>query len=170
MLVPINYRLAPEEFAYILEHSGARVLCAHADYLEAVDGVRARLPGVEHVVALEGARAGWLDYESELAASGPAFDRVEIGERDLLTINYTSGTTARPKGVMITHRNAYINVVGHAPPPSRWASRTAISGRCRCFTPTAGRSCGPSRRPGPPTCACAGSRRRPSSTRSAASP
>jgi fatty-acyl-CoA synthase len=112
VLVPINYRLAPEEIAYILEHSGARVLCAHSDYLEAMDGVRARIPGLEHGVALEGVRAGWRDYESELAASGPGFDRVEIGERDLLTLNYTSGTTARPKGVMITHRNAHTNVVG----------------------------------------------------------
>ena len=49
---------------------------------------------------------GWLDYEAALAAAEPGFDRPEIAERDLLTINYTSGTTARPKGVMITHRNA----------------------------------------------------------------
>src|ERR1700735_4563441 len=42
----------------------------------------------------------------------PAYKRPEIGENELLTINYTSGTTSRPKGVMITHRNAYMNVVG----------------------------------------------------------
>jgi len=112
VLVPINYRLTPEEIAYILEHSGARVLCAHADYLESMDGIRPRLAALEHCVALEGERAGWRDYEAGLAAGGPAFDRPEIGERDLLSINYTSGTTARPKGVMITHRNAYTNVVG----------------------------------------------------------
>ncbi len=112
VLVPINYRLAPEEIAYILEHSGARVVCAHSDYLEAVDSIRARIPGLESCVALEGSASGWRDYEAELAGSGPGFDRPEIGERDLLSINYTSGTTARPKGVMITHRNAYANVVG----------------------------------------------------------
>ena len=55
---------------------------------------------------------GWLDYEAAIAAADPGFERPEIGERDLLSINYTSGTTARPKGVMITHRNAAINTIG----------------------------------------------------------
>ena len=112
VLVPINARLAPEEIAYILEHSGARVVCAHSDQIDAVDGLRARLPALEHAIALEGSRSGWRDYEMELAAAGTGFVRPEIGERDLLTLNYTSGTTARPKGVMITHRNAWANVVG----------------------------------------------------------
>jgi acyl-CoA synthetase (AMP-forming)/AMP-acid ligase II len=112
VLVPINYRLTPDDFQYIIVHSGAKVVCAHSDYLDAVDKIRGELPGVQHFVALEGARDGWLDYEQLLAAAPEAFTRPEIGERDLLTINYTSGTTARPKGVMITHRNAYMNVVG----------------------------------------------------------
>jgi fatty-acyl-CoA synthase len=112
VLVPINYRLTPEDFVYLLEHSGARVLCVHSDYLDAVQGIRGRVPGVEHFVALEGTGDGWLNYEQLLAASPTEFERPAIGEADLLTINYTSGTTSRPKGVMITHRNAYMNVVG----------------------------------------------------------
>ena len=113
VLVPINYRLNAAEVQYILRHSGARVVCAHADYLELVDGIRGECPAVEHVVALEGARDGWRDYEELLAAAAPGgVERPAIDERDLLTINYTSGTTSRPKGVMITHRNAYMNVVG----------------------------------------------------------
>src|SRR5277367_134753 len=63
VLVPINYRLTAEDFAYIVSHSGARVLCVHSDYLDAVDGVRNLLSGVERFVALEGSRDGWLDYE-----------------------------------------------------------------------------------------------------------
>jgi fatty-acyl-CoA synthase len=120
VLVPINYRLTPEDFVYIINHSGASVVCVDADYLDAVDSVRDQLPGVRHFVAFEGARDGWLDYEAAIAAAGPDFTRVDVGERDLLTINYTSGTTARPKGVMITHRNATMNSIGtllHLPIP-----------------------------------------------------
>jgi acyl-CoA synthetase (AMP-forming)/AMP-acid ligase II len=113
VLVPINYRLAADDFVYIINHSGASVVCAHSDYLDALDAVRDQLPGVRHFVAFEGGpRDGWLDYETAIATAPPDFDRPEIGERDLLTINYTSGTTARPKGVMITHRNAAINTIG----------------------------------------------------------
>jgi acyl-CoA synthetase (AMP-forming)/AMP-acid ligase II len=112
VLVPINYRLSPGEFAYIINHSGATVVCAHEEYLECVDGLRPELPNVRHFVALEGSHAGWLDYEQLVASAPPTFTAPPIDEGDLLTINYTSGTTSRPKGVMITHRNAYMNVVG----------------------------------------------------------
>jgi fatty-acyl-CoA synthase len=112
VLVPVNYRLTASDFAYLIQHSGARVVCAHSDYLDAVDSIRTEIPRVEHFVALEGARDGWLNYEQLLAEARSDFQRPDIGENDLLTINYTSGTTSRPKGVMITHRNAYLNVVG----------------------------------------------------------
>jgi fatty-acyl-CoA synthase len=114
VLVPINYRLTPNDFVYLINHSGARIVCAHADYLDGLDSVRSQLGGVENFIALEGGadRPDWLDYESILARAAPVFTRPDISERDLLTINYTSGTTAKPKGVMITHRNAYLNSVG----------------------------------------------------------
>src|ERR1700692_4103420 len=63
VLVPINYRLTADDFAYLIQHSGARVVCAHPDYLDVVDRIREQLPQVEHFVALEGARPAWLDYE-----------------------------------------------------------------------------------------------------------
>lgn len=112
VVVPINYRLTADDFAYIINHSGARIVCAHSDYLDAVDSVRAQLAQVEQFIALEGAKEGWLAYETLLAAASPTFASPQIDEDDLLSINYTSGTTARPKGVMITHRNAYLNIVG----------------------------------------------------------
>ena len=112
VLVPINYRLTADDFAYLIQHSGARIVCAHSEYLDAVDSIRSDLPEVSAFVALEGSRSGWLDYETLLANAGRNFRPATIRETDLLTINYTSGTTSRPKGVMITHRNAYTNVVG----------------------------------------------------------
>src|SRR5216684_2815300 len=107
VLVPINYRLTADDFVYLINHSGARVVCAHSDYLAAVAGVRDQISQVEQFVALEGEQPGWIDYEETLAQSPAGFVRPDIRENDLLTINYTSGTTSRPKGVMITHRNAY---------------------------------------------------------------
>ncbi|HKB18590.1 MAG TPA: long-chain-fatty-acid--CoA ligase [Candidatus Dormibacteraeota bacterium] len=114
VLVPINYRLTAEDFVYITSHSGAKVLCVYPDYLDAIDAVRDQLGGVEHFVSLgsAGGRKGWTEYEEVIGAAKPQFTRPEIGEGDLLTINYTSGTTAKPKGVMITHRNAWANAVG----------------------------------------------------------
>src|SRR5690349_15492523 len=53
VLVPLNYRLTPDDFAYMIAHSGARVVCASADYLDAVDSIRASLPSVEHFVSLD---------------------------------------------------------------------------------------------------------------------
>jgi fatty-acyl-CoA synthase len=112
ILVPINYRLAPEEFVYIINHCGARLVCVHSDYIEAVHAIRHKLPKVEKFVALEGKGDQWLDYEEILLSSTENFIPATIDESDLISINYTSGTTARPKGVMITHRNAYINTLG----------------------------------------------------------
>lgn len=142
IVVPINFRLTPDDYAYIINHSGARIVCVHADQLAAVARIRNRCPDVEHFVALEGAQAGFLDYERVLAAASGDVRRPEIDEDDLISLNYTSGTTADPKGVMITHRNAYMNCIGtlvaiHLTPA------TAISGRCPCSTRTAGRSSGP---------------------------
>lgn len=112
ILVPINYRLIADDFVYIIQHSGARIVCTHSDYLNTVDSIRAKLPNVEKWIALEGSKKDWLDYELIVNSSGSKFTHSQIDENDLITINYTSGTTAKPKGVMITHRNAYMNTVG----------------------------------------------------------
>jgi len=113
VIVPLNYRLVADDFVYLANHSGTRVMCVHSDYLDTVDSVRAQMTTVEHFVALEGSKPGWLEYEALLAATDDGqFERPPIAEDDLLSINYTSGTTSRPKGVMITHRNAWVNCVG----------------------------------------------------------
>src|SRR5213592_1537829 len=118
VVVPLNFRLLPSDWLYMVNHSGSRVLCVHSEFLDLVNAVRHEMPTIEHFVALEGSGTGWLDYEQLLAAATPQFARAEIDEGALLTINYTSGTTANPTGVMITHRNAWVNAVGtllHSP-------------------------------------------------------
>jgi acyl-CoA synthetase (AMP-forming)/AMP-acid ligase II len=122
VLVPLNFRLIADDFRYLINHSGAKVVCVDGDYIDAVDGIRDDLKGVTHFVALNSASrpsspqalkpSEWLDYETMIADASGRVRPAAIDERDLLTINYTSGTTSRPKGVMITHRNAWTNTVG----------------------------------------------------------
>src|SRR5256885_256251 len=97
--------LTPLEFA-------RRARKLYPDRVAVIDSIRSRLPHVEHFIALNGQTRGWLDYKAMLEASPAEFTRPEIHETDLLTVNYTSGTTAHPKGVMITHRNAWMNSIG----------------------------------------------------------
>src|SRR6202011_2203315 len=60
-VVPINYRLTADDFEYIINHSGSSVVCVDTDYLDMVDGIRARLSGVREFVSLQGPRPGWQD-------------------------------------------------------------------------------------------------------------
>src|SRR5258707_9113734 len=66
VLVPINYRLTADDFVYLINHSGSKIVCAHSDYLHAIDEVRSQLQSVAAFVALEGGtgKQGWLDYET----------------------------------------------------------------------------------------------------------
>src|SRR5215469_5695767 len=68
VLVPLNYRLTADDFVYLINHSGSRMVCADRDYLEAIDRIREQLPKVDHFVALTGEGEGWLNYETMLDA------------------------------------------------------------------------------------------------------
>ena len=113
VLVPLNYRLVPEDHEYIIGHAGVKAVLVDADYTAMIDAIRERIPGVAHyiVASYTGAPvAGWEDWDGIIAgepATPPAAPPRD--ENDLVSINYTSGTTARPKGVMLTHRNCYLN-------------------------------------------------------------
>ena len=113
VLVPLNYRLAAADHAYILNHAGVKAVLVDGEYTAIVDGIRDELPAVEHWIVAqdEGATPpGWTDWNAWVDAASPAPPPpVAIDENDLVSINYTSGTTARPKGVMLTHRNCYVN-------------------------------------------------------------
>jgi fatty-acyl-CoA synthase len=102
VLVPINFRLRPDEVSYIVAHSGARVLYVDPELDEELKGVTA-----EHRFV--------LGQDDDLFADEGAEPRAwEPDENATACINYTSGTTARPKGVQITHRNIWVNAVTFA--------------------------------------------------------
>ena len=101
ILVPVNYRLNSEEVEYIIEHSGSQVVLVDPEFQHLVTGVN-----VKSVIVLDGIE------DAELFADlgdKPAPTPWEGDEDFTCSINYTSGTTARPKGVQMTHRNAWLN-------------------------------------------------------------
>jgi fatty-acyl-CoA synthase len=111
VLVPLNTRLAAADYAYILGHSGATVAFAYETLRETVDQA---LDGLDRprVVWVQEPGAPNEAYEALLAEPGPSTLRKPDDEGELLSINYTSGTTGRPKGVMTSHRGAYLHSLG----------------------------------------------------------
>ena len=115
VLVPLNFRLSAAEHQYIIDHAGVKAMLVDGEYTTTVDAIRDQLPTVNHwIVARHGgeAPAAWQDWDRGIAAfseEAPPAPATPLDENDLVSINYTSGTTARPKGVMLTHRNCYLN-------------------------------------------------------------
>ena len=116
VLVPLNYRLTAADHEYILNHAGVKVVLADWEYASVVDAIRPQLAAVEHYIMAQDAGpapAGWQNWEALIDGQPEtAPPPVARDENDLVSINYTSGTTARPKGVMLTHRNCTINAYG----------------------------------------------------------
>ena len=108
--VPLNYRLVGREYSYLLNNSGAKAVIVGKDYTGTIDAVRAEIPTVHHFISLASA-PGYTLYEDLVSASGSEDPGVPLKEDDLVIIGYTSGTTANPKGVMLTHRNIIANAM-----------------------------------------------------------
>jgi fatty-acyl-CoA synthase len=116
ILMPLNFRLIPDDFNYILNHGEAKVVIVEAGLTHLIDEIRSRLPSVQHFLIagdnLDEMPAGWQDYEKLMAAtSTDAPEPAVIEENEAAALLYTSGTTGRPKGVMLTHRNLYLNAL-----------------------------------------------------------
>jgi fatty-acyl-CoA synthase len=116
ILLPLNIRLSANELGYILNDSGATVLFIEKQFLPLVEAFRAHLTTVKTFCLLEGPPdAPWLhpeNYEALLAAAEPHHANIDaIDENAVAELFYTSGTSANPKGVMLTHRNIYLHAV-----------------------------------------------------------
>ena len=117
VLVAINTRLSADEILYILNHSGAKALIADTELASLVASIREHCESLRIVVNVDdGSGEAYLDgeeYEAFLESGSPSEPDWPIDdEEDVISINYTSGTTGRPKGVMYTHRGAYLNALG----------------------------------------------------------
>jgi fatty-acyl-CoA synthase len=116
ILMPLNFRLIPDDFEYILNHGGAKVLIIEEELAHLIEPIRHNLSAIEHFIAAcdDGSikTDGWQDYETLLSsASTTCPEPAEIDENEPSALLYTSGTTGKPKGVMLTHRNLYMNAI-----------------------------------------------------------
>lgn len=105
VFMPLNWRLAPDELDYILTHAGAAALVSEAELAEAVTAPRR--------LAVGATPAGWESLDALQAAAAPVLEAEQIERDDLLRLMYTSGTTSRPKGVMITLDNFLWKCAAH---------------------------------------------------------
>src|SRR5215218_3160241 len=116
VLVPLNYRLVADDFVYIINHAECSVFITDAELTQLARDILPELKSVKHSVMWSNDASpiaeGFTDYEALLArGSADVPPDPGLDENDLATLNYTSGTTARPKGVMMTHRNLYANAL-----------------------------------------------------------
>ncbi|SDJ06343.1 long-chain-fatty-acid--CoA ligase [Natribacillus halophilus] len=113
-MVPLNYRLSAEDLEYIINHSDAKMLIVDEEFTQPIEEIRERL-SLEQVIIVSVAgqetSLQGTDYETFIQSvpADAAPPEVEFDENQLLTLNYTSGTTSNPKGVMLTHRSNYMN-------------------------------------------------------------
>src|SRR5690606_7007826 len=111
---PLNTRLSMEDLTFILSHSGASVIYVDKQFLDTILEIRERLPELRTIITnAEGVNeSDIINYEELLAtSSSEPYDYSHVKENDIASLLYTSGTTGNPKGVMLTHRNNYLQAM-----------------------------------------------------------
>ena len=103
--VPINFRLHPKEYEFIIDHSDSVAIVFGEDFKDTLHSLREEMPKVKHYICLSNPCEGMLDYEELISNHSAEFDDVEVDRDDLAWLFYTSGTTGQPKGAMLTHGN-----------------------------------------------------------------
>jgi len=119
ILLPLNIRLVPRDFEYIINESRPNVLFLDKDFIPQIESIRNNIPSIEHYILLDPMDDAppWITgiYEDMLNGSSPEppfpLGEYPFEEDDVAEIFYTSGTTGKPKGVMLTHRNLYLHAL-----------------------------------------------------------
>ena len=114
--VPLNYRAKDDELAYMLNTAEVKVLFISDRYQELVERIRPQLESLEHLIALETAADGQEHYDDLLASGSDDFVYTEVDDDDASIIIYTSGTTAMPKGVVISYGDLTVYVTNTMSP------------------------------------------------------
>jgi long-chain acyl-CoA synthetase len=105
VLVPVNFRLAPPEVAYVVEHARAELLFVGADFYPLVREIAHELKSVRRIIALDGPNAAFTDYVAWAAGQSQSDPALPVAISDCAIQMYTSGTTGYPKGAQLSHAN-----------------------------------------------------------------
>ena len=104
--VPVNWRLTASEAAYIINQSGAKVLFVDAEHVDVARSIKKDVPEVKHIICINGSPSDMINYYNFIGSASPEDPGVDVVETDILGLPYTSGTSALPKGVVWTHKDA----------------------------------------------------------------
>lgn len=114
VMVPLNIRLQPHDYTFILNHSESKVLFVDQDLLHLIEPIISELKSIKKVLVhnCKIEESQFTDYDAWLSQyEKQDFHRVIVDEEDVASLLYTSGTTGNPKGVMLTHRNNYLHAL-----------------------------------------------------------
>lgn len=112
VVVPINARLHPQEMAYIVKDSGAKIFIHDAEYAEGISKISEQFAGLDHRICADGTGTN-LAYAALLERDNALGRAIEVGSEDLCWLFYTSGTTGKPKGAMWNHRMVRVGVMNY---------------------------------------------------------